>query len=145
MIVLNTRGKTVVKEVKDIVYSSYTDQWTYMIDIDRFDGEHPFTFSKIHQYCYFKKEACPDCLMKGQRERSRLRCSNDDCDTRLFDGLTIDLGTNAVSAPSVTPPMTVDEEDELEDIQYSVDAGMWLFDFHDKNSVPVIDFNPHIV
>lgn len=139
-VVLSTKNATDEKEVLDIVYSSSENQWYYIFDMGRL-GEYPFTVSKIHRYSYFQKEACPNCLAEGQRERSRLRCLNDDCDTRLFSGLTVDLGTYTVTAPSVHPDLNVFDEDELEDIKYSVKKSEWLYDFFDEENKPVTEYS----
>jgi hypothetical protein len=122
-IVIN-KSKGEVKTIKDVRYSYEDGCWYYKLNNSKY---HKVKSIDTRDDVCLDRKACPSCLTKGDREKSRFRCSTDSCETRLFDGMTLTVQQNTVKAPSIEVQMEVSDSRQIDDIQYSLEKHSWLF------------------
>jgi hypothetical protein len=127
-----TRFATLHTEIEDIRYSGLYGVWYYEIP-QNLGYEISFLMLDRDSYPKILKSdvACPSCNARGVREKQKLRCTNDGCNTRLFDGVTYSFGTKTVTAPSISTSENPDETNKLEDIVYSLSDDEWYYKYTD--------------
>jgi hypothetical protein len=122
-IVIN-KSKRHVNIVKDVRYSYSDGCWYYKLDNSKY---HSVKAIDPSIDVYLHRKACPSCLTKGNREKSRFRCLTDSCETRLFDGMTLTVQPITVKAPSIEVQTEISDSRQIDDIEYSLDMNSWVF------------------